>query len=82
MSGKWTSRLVAAALATGATLIVFWLWATFGTTLMRAMSVPWVDPNAPRQSDDGAYTVNVLPVPAPCPKDASPSAHGTKPCPR
>ena len=76
MSGKWSSRIVAGVFALGATAIVFWLWATFGATLHQAMSVQWADPNAPQKSDDGVYTVNVLPPPS---KPCSPNPDG-KPC--
>ena len=73
---SWSFRAVAAVLALGATLIVFWLWITFGAELhnaMGVMSVKWADPNKP--PDNGEISVNVLPAPTPqpvnCPKGKS-----------
>lgn len=64
----WSFRIAAAALALGATLIVFWLWITFGAELHKAMSVQWADPNKPA-NNNGEITVTVLPAPKSCPKD-------------
>ncbi|HTQ15279.1 MAG TPA: hypothetical protein VMH86_15515 [Rhizomicrobium sp.] len=73
MSGGWSPRLVAGALAIGATLAVFWIWMIFGSRLMQAMNVPWADSSRPAApANNGEITVDVLPPPKPCPpKDAS-----------
>lgn len=70
---SWSFRVAAAVLALGATLIVFWLWITFGAELHKAMSVQWADPNKP--ANNGEISVTVLPAPTPqpvnCPKGKS-----------